>query len=349
AQGALQVRWVVGFSRGKDVAALLARLVQAGDVVWAVPFAKPQEMPWISCEQPEAIAEAVQKLGMDGVAVEVFGALGEAVDRLAGDQLDGYLNVICGSLYLVSDVYRVLQVVSLTKIKSKGKVGRREIMVKVTDAIDTYDYVWVFSVENMRNQYLKQVRRNLGTSQIFMGSNKVMAKALGNDEESELKPNLHKISEALSGEVGLVCTNMDVEETKRAFSEFSAKSYARAGNIAEYQVVVKAGEVVRGVDEEPFPNNMEPTLRGLGMPTVLKQGKILLDNDYVVCEEGDKLTANQAHLLKHLWEQMATFTVKPVAYWHKSSGEFVNLKASSDKEGEGKGESESDESDDDME
>ncbi|KAJ2311059.1 folylpolyglutamate synthase, partial [Coemansia sp. RSA 2704] len=110
AQGALQVRWVVGFSRGKDVAALLARLVQAGDVVWAVPFAQPQEMPWISCEQPEAIAEAVQKLGMDGVAVEVFGALGEAVDRLAGDQLDGYLNVICGSLYLVSDVYRVLQV-----------------------------------------------------------------------------------------------------------------------------------------------------------------------------------------------------------------------------------------------
>ncbi|KAJ2455476.1 mRNA turnover and ribosome assembly protein [Coemansia sp. RSA 2336] len=221
-----------------------------------------------------------------------------------------------------------VQVVSLTKTKSKGKNGRREIMDNVTDAVNTYDYVWVFSVENMRNQYLKQVRNKLSTSRFFLGSNKVMARALGNGPEDEIKENLHKIAESLVGDVGLVFTNMGVDEVKKAFDEFTASSYPRAGNIAEYKVVVKAGEVVRGHAEEPFPNNMEPTLRQLGMPTSLKQGKIMLDSDYVICEKGDVLSPNQAHLLKHFWEKMATFKIKLVAHWHQS-GEFVKLDADS--------------------
>ncbi|KAJ2850218.1 mRNA turnover and ribosome assembly protein [Coemansia brasiliensis] len=219
-----------------------------------------------------------------------------------------------------------VQVVSLTKTKSKGKNGRREIMDNVTNAVNTYDYVWVFSVANMRNQYLKQVRNKLSTSRFFLGSNKVMAKALGNGPEDEIKENLHKISEALVGDVGLLFTNMSVDEVKKSFDEFEASSYPRAGNIAEYKVVVKAGEVVRGHTEESFPNNMEPTLRQLGMPTLLKQGKIMLDNDYVICEKGDVLSPNQAHLLKHFWEKMATFKIKLVAYWHQN-GEFVQLES----------------------
>ncbi|KAI8323940.1 hypothetical protein GQ54DRAFT_303043 [Martensiomyces pterosporus] len=229
------------------------------------------------------------------------------------------------------------QVVSLTKAKSKGRAGRADLMEQVRQAAEDYDYVWVFSVENMRNAYLKVVRKKFGTSRFFFGGNKVMAKALGNTEEDEVKDGMHKISGCLSGDVGLLFTNNDAEYVRKAFDEFEADDYARSGTIATYKVTVAAGEVVRGYAKEPFPNNMEPHLRELGMPTLLKQGKIMIDYDYVICEKGDKLTPQQAQLLKQFWEKMAVFKINLLAYLH--NGEFVQL-ASAD---------EDEDSDEDME
>lgn len=55
------------------------------------------------------------------------------------------------------------------------------------------------------------------------------------------------------------------------------------------------GPVSRGVD--PMPHNMEPLLRSLGMPTVLKNGVVTLPIPYTICREGETLSTNQAHLL----------------------------------------------------
>ncbi|KAJ2021846.1 mRNA turnover and ribosome assembly protein [Coemansia sp. RSA 922] len=242
------------------------------------------------------------------------------------------------------------QVVTLSKTKSKGKDGKAKIIETVREAVDNYNYVWVFSVHNMRNQYLKQVRKDFATSRFFFGRNKVMAKALGNTPEDELKEGLHQVSESLVGDVGLLCTNDTIEEVQKAMDAFSADDYARAGTIATYRVVVPAGEVLRGFTKEAFPNNMEPQLRELGMPTLLRQGKITIDSDYVICEEGDSLTPQQTQLLKHFWEKMAVFKIKLMSYWH-SSGEFV--KVCTDDESDGDNEKnasdDSDASDEDME
>ncbi|KAJ1722740.1 mRNA turnover and ribosome assembly protein [Coemansia erecta] len=240
------------------------------------------------------------------------------------------------------------KVVTLTKTKSNRREGRKEIMRAVEEASDNYDYIWVFSVANMRNQYLKEVRHKFKTSRFFLGKNKVMAKALGNDPESEIKPDIHKISEVLVGDVGLLFTNDDVATVKSNLESFSAQDYPRAGNIATYRVVVPGGEVLRGHTKEPFPNNMEPELRGLGMPTLLRAGKITIESDFVICEEGDRLTSQQSRLLKHFWERMAEFKVKLLCYWH--NGEFVELEKNQDAAGEAKDGSSSDEdSDEDME
>ncbi|KAJ2215049.1 folylpolyglutamate synthase, partial [Coemansia sp. RSA 518] len=101
--GTVCVRWVVGFTQGKDMRAILARLVQPGDIVWAVPFDQPKEMPWISCERPEQIAQTAR--AVSGIRVETFDCLKDAVDRLSACSADTYLNVVCGSLYLVANVF----------------------------------------------------------------------------------------------------------------------------------------------------------------------------------------------------------------------------------------------------
>ncbi|KAJ1950180.1 mRNA turnover and ribosome assembly protein, partial [Linderina macrospora] len=130
------------------------------------------------------------------------------------------------------------QVVTLSKTKSKGREAKSTLMEDVRAASDTYDYVWVFSVENMRNAYLKTVRNNFKTSRFFFGSNKVMAKALGKTAEEEIKPSMHQIAEQLTGEVGLLFTNNSVKDVQKAFDEYEADDYARSGCIATEKVEV---------------------------------------------------------------------------------------------------------------
>lgn len=70
-----------------------------------------------------------------------------------------------------------------------------------------------------------------------------------------------------------------------------------------------------------MPNNMEPLLRKLGLPTELKTGVMVCRQDHTVCKQGQTLTADQAHLLKHFGEQMADFKLILVSLFQKG-GKF---------------------------
>ena len=73
---------------------------------------------------------------------------------------------------------------------------------KIRESIDEYDYVymsiwdfadrqvWVFSVENMRNTYLKDVRKAWDDSKVLFGRTKIMAKAMGTSQEDEYQENI---------------------------------------------------------------------------------------------------------------------------------------------------------------
>ncbi|KAK6093683.1 mRNA turnover and ribosome assembly protein [Batrachochytrium dendrobatidis] len=66
------------------------------------------------------------------------------------------------------------------------------------------------SISNVLKCYLTSFR-------IFLGRNRVMAKALGTTEESEYKLNLRELSLKLVGDVGLLFTNSTPEEVKKYF------------------------------------------------------------------------------------------------------------------------------------
>lgn len=53
-----------------------------------------------------------------------------------------------------------------------------------------------------------------------MGNNKVLKVALGKSEEDEHKPNLHLLSERITGKVGLFFTTLPREEVIQIFSTF---------------------------------------------------------------------------------------------------------------------------------
>ncbi|KAJ2688073.1 folylpolyglutamate synthase [Coemansia spiralis] len=110
-KGTPPVRWIVGFSKGKAMTAILNQLALPRDLLWLVPFSPPSEMPWVSCEATEAIYAAAQKLPcFEQIEVEQFDSLACVLDRLSDDDSDAYMNVLCGSLYLVADLYREMKV-----------------------------------------------------------------------------------------------------------------------------------------------------------------------------------------------------------------------------------------------
>lgn len=190
--------------------------------------------------------------------------------------------------------------------------------------METYPHIWVFSVADMRNSYLKEVRaqwKGARQGRIFFGRNRPIAKALGKTEEEELKPGLHKLSEHLRGDVGLFFTAAPEEEVREYFGQYHQADYARSGVRATQTVELPMGRVMRG--DEAMPPNMFDSLRKLGMPVTKQVGQIMLDAPYTVCREGDVLTPNQAHLLKLFYYQLADFSIQLLHHYHDGQCEEV--------------------------
>lgn len=56
------------------------------------------------------------------------------------------------------------KVVHLTKTDKKGKELSLKLFANVQEAADNHEHIFVFSVENMRNSYLKEVRQEFADS-----------------------------------------------------------------------------------------------------------------------------------------------------------------------------------------
>ncbi|CAG0895046.1 unnamed protein product, partial [Cyprideis torosa] len=156
--------------------------------------------------------------------------------------------------------------VSLTQTKKKGSEGKRKLMQGIQEALDKYERVFVFTVKDMRNAKLKDIRGEWKDSRFFLGKNKVMTLALGRSSSSETHENLHKVSKCLRGQCGLLFTNRDKEEVTSFFEEFSELDFARSGAKATETVTLEKGPL------KQFPHSLEPFLRTqLGMQTKLER------------------------------------------------------------------------------
>lgn len=60
------------------------------------------------------------------------------------------------------------KVVHLTQVDKKGKELTLKLFANVQESIDKYQYIFVFSVDNMRNTYLKKVRADLSDSRLVL-------------------------------------------------------------------------------------------------------------------------------------------------------------------------------------
>ncbi|XP_064651741.1 mRNA turnover protein 4 homolog [Lineus longissimus] len=208
--------------------------------------------------------------------------------------------------------------ISLTRTDKKGLELKQRLIGDIRNAVDKYARIFIFSVENMRNDKLKLLRTEWLHSRFFFGKNKVMAVALGRGIEDEYKDNLHRLSHNLQGEKGLLFTNKTKEEVLEFFDNHKLSDFARSGNQATQTVVIDEGPL------RQFSHSMEPQLRQLGLPTALKRGIITTTKEYEVCKKGQILTPEQARILKLFGYEMANFFVTIEGMW-SNDGRYETL------------------------
>ncbi|CAL8089355.1 unnamed protein product [Orchesella dallaii] len=213
--------------------------------------------------------------------------------------------------------------VSLTKTAKHGMEWKKKLVKDVQEAAQEYDSIYVFRVINMRISGLNELRKKFRDSKMFLGKNKVVALALGKDEKSEMLQDVHKLSERLQGECGLLFTSRKESEVMEEFESFCELDFARSGAPATKTVVLPEGPL------EQFAHSLEPHLRSLGMPTALKKGVVTLIRDYTVCKKGKVLTPEQAKILKLLDMKMAEFRVLVDSVYTKPDDFKVVLKLDS--------------------
>lgn len=203
-------------------------------------------------------------------------------------------------------------IVPLTKTRSKTREEKDELINKIRDALDDYTDVYTFELSNIRTNILQQIREERrNDSRLFLGNNKLLMIALGRDDSSSQRPNLHKLSKYLTGSCGLLFTNLPHQDVKEYFKGVSADVFARTGQVATCPLLLRTGPLAQ------FPHSMFDHLSRLGLPIKLDKGVIVLLRDTTVCEVGDTLTAEAAQLLKLFGIQSAEFKLELTAYWAK--------------------------------
>lgn len=205
--------------------------------------------------------------------------------------------------------------VSLTKTDRKGLAWKQQIIEDIKRCVEKYPNIFIFSVQNMRNNLLKDLRQEWKTnSRFFFGKNRIMQIGLGRNEAEEIEPGLHKLSKRLSGQCGLLFTTKEKSEVIEWSKNYWAIEYARSGFIATDTVILPEGPL------DDFAHSIEPHLRSLGMPTKLHKGIVTLCSEFTVCEKGKILKPEQARILKLIARPMAKFRLQIKCAWSKTGG-----------------------------
>ena len=166
---------------------------------------------------------------------------------------------------------------------------------------------------------------------LFYGKTKVMALALTHLSTSTNHTTLSALPQHLIGEVGLLFSPHTPTTILPHFATYHPSSYARSGTIASRCFTLPAGTLyTRGgeiptEDDTPLQHSVEPNLRKLGLPTRLVKGKVVLDEPFEVCKEGEVLGSGQTGLLKMFGVAIAEFEVKVKAVWERGTGAVENF------------------------
>jgi large subunit ribosomal protein LP0 len=172
---------------------------------------------------------------------------------------------------------------------------------KMTELLDTYTKIMVVHADHVGSQQFHNIRSGLrGVAEVLMGKNTLMRKVINNFLSENPDHPIENVLPYVKGNIGLIFTNSDFSEVRKAIDDNRVPAAARANVIAECDVVVPPG-----------PTGCDPGqtswFQALNVPTKISRGQIEIVSELKIVSKGDKVSASEAALLQKL-------NIKPFTY-----------------------------------
>jgi large subunit ribosomal protein LP0 len=171
---------------------------------------------------------------------------------------------------------------------------------QLNELLDTYDKIMIVGCDNVRSRQMQNIRIALrGKAILLMGKNTLIKKIMsdrsaksGADRDKQIVAKL-VADELITGNVGLIFTNGDLQKIKEVVEKERVQAPAKAGAIAPVDVIVPAGNT-----------GLEPTktsfFQALSIATKITKGTVEIIKDEKVITEGTKVGSSEATLLQML-------------------------------------------------
>jgi len=182
----------------------------------------------------------------------------------------------------------------------KAKDRKYQLADELRQHFKDYTKLFLVDADNVGSNQLHQIRMALrGRALVYCGKNTQMRRVI-RELEKEGMEQLEKVRLSLKLNLAIVFTNDDLPQIRDLILENKVAAPARAGSLAQCDVVVPAGNT-----------GMEPTmtsfLQALNIPSKITKGSIEILNPVDLIKEGDKVEASQCALLEKLG-------IKPFSY-----------------------------------
>jgi len=182
-----------------------------------------------------------------------------------------------------------------------GKLERKQAYFdKLVKLLDTFEQILIVTCDNVGSSHMQHIRKALRSENavLLMGKNTLIRKAM-KGHISKI-PSLEFILPHLTGNIGLIFTNGELNSVRKVVDSNKVAAPAKAGAVAPCDVIVPAGNT-----------GLEPTqtsfLQALNIASKISRGQIEIINDVHLIKAGDKVGASEATLLQKL-------DIKPFQY-----------------------------------
>jgi large subunit ribosomal protein L10 len=170
---------------------------------------------------------------------------------------------------------------------------KKEEVKELVDVINKYDVIGIVDLMNIPAKQLQSMRKSLNGKAVIRMS-KINLINLALEDCNAEKTNIIDLSEHMNGQVALIATEMNPFKLYKILEDSKTSAPVKAGAIVDQEIVVPQGDT--GITNLAFLGD----LGKVGIQARPDNGKIFIQKDSVVVQEGEQVSNDLANVLSRL-------------------------------------------------
>ncbi|MFW6176239.1 MAG: 50S ribosomal protein L10 [Thermoplasmatota archaeon] len=168
---------------------------------------------------------------------------------------------------------------------------KKEEVEKLKNLLETSPVLGIVDIEGIPAFQMQQMRAKLrGTANLVVSRNTLINKAINQSD----RDGIEELEEFISGQTALVSTDLNPFKLFNRMEKTKTKAPASGGESAPEDIIVERGDT-------PFkPGPIVGDLQKAGIPASIQGGKVVINKDKVVAEEGEIISKDLATMLGRL-------------------------------------------------